>query len=67
MIIKSLAALCWCPNELFHSGHLLAAAAPPQRHYCDCRCLAEHQLPGPSRGSRGSRGEIFLRLYTKTM
>lgn len=25
MIIKSLAALCWCPNELFCPGHL-----------CDC-------------------------------
>lgn len=23
MIIKSSVALCWCPNELFSSGHLL--------------------------------------------
>lgn len=29
MIIKSLVALCWCPNELFSSGHLLVR--PPVR------------------------------------
>lgn len=44
LIIKSSAALCWCPNELFSSSHLLVSIRPRDAIVTPA-ILAKRQLP----------------------